>query len=97
MNKNTFAIRPSKDIQTNYTQLSALAQNNPVVITVNGREDTVLLGYKNHLKQQDYINELESKIALYTHLADAMDDVRLGRVCDESVVFEEMVTLLENA
>ena len=30
------SIRPSKDIRTNYAQISALTRENPVAITVNG-------------------------------------------------------------
>ena len=40
---NSISIRPSKDIRNNYAQISALAKNNPVAITVNGKEDSVLL------------------------------------------------------
>ena len=40
---NSISIRPSKDIRTNYAQISALTRDNPVAITVNGKEDTVLL------------------------------------------------------
>ena len=37
------SIRPSKDLRTHYAQISAEAKENPVAITVNGREDTVIL------------------------------------------------------
>ena len=53
------SIRPSKDIRNNYAQISALSKQCPVAITVNGKEDTVLLSHENYLKQQAYINELE--------------------------------------
>lgn len=74
------SIRPSKDIRTNYAQISALTRQNPVAITVNGREDTVLLSHEAFQEQMQYISELEAKLAVYSHLAQAMDDVRLGRV-----------------
>ena len=35
--------RPSKDIRTNYASISALAKENPVAITVNGKENTVYM------------------------------------------------------
>ena len=35
---NSISIRPSKDIRTNYAQISALTRTNPVAITVNGRK-----------------------------------------------------------
>ena len=37
------SIRPSKDLRTNYAQISALSRENPVAITVNGKEDTIVL------------------------------------------------------
>ena len=37
---NHISIRPSKDIRTNYAQISELTRQNPVAITVNGKEDT---------------------------------------------------------
>ena len=37
------SIRPSKDLRTNYAQISALSRENPVAITVNWKEDTVVL------------------------------------------------------
>ena len=39
------SIRPSKDIRTNYAEISALAKQNPVAITVNGKEDTVVFSH----------------------------------------------------
>ncbi len=34
------------------------------------------------MEQQRYISELEAKLAVYSHLAQAADDVKLGRVQD---------------
>ena len=55
----SISIRPSKDIRTNYAQISALTRQNPVAITVNGKEDTVLLSHEDFQDQLHYINELE--------------------------------------
>ena len=35
---HAISIRPSKDIRTNYAQISALTRENPVAITVNGKD-----------------------------------------------------------
>ena len=75
-----FSIRPSKDLRTHYAQISAEAKQNPVAITVNGREDTVILEHSQFMEQQQYIEDLENRLAVYTHLAQAADDVKLGRV-----------------
>lgn len=93
---NSISIRPSKDIRTNYAQISALTRINPVAITVNGKEDTVLLSHEDYVNQQKYISELEAKLAVYAHLAQAMDDVKLGRVEDADEAFDDIIAELEN-
>lgn len=89
------SIRPSKDIRTNYAQISALTRENPVAITVNGKEDTVLLSHEDFQEQQMYISELEAKLAVYTHLAQAIDDVKLGRVQDADAAYDDILGELE--
>ena len=90
------SIRPSKDIRTNYAQISALTRENPVAITVNGKEDTVLLSHEDFQDQLHYINELEAKLAVYAHLAQAMDDIKLGRVESADSVFADILGDLES-
>ena len=92
---NTISIRPSKDIRNNYAQISALTRKSPVAITVNGKEDTVLLSHEDYRDRQKYISELEAKVALYAHLAQAMDDIKLGRVQDFDAVFDEILSDLD--
>ena len=88
-------IRPSKDIRTNYAQISALTRQNPVAITVNGKEDTVLLSHEEYQEQLLRISELEAKLSMYAHLAQAMDDIPLGRVQSADAVFDELLGELE--
>ena len=71
------SIRPSKDLRTHYAQISTEAKENPVAITVNGREDTVILEHNQYMEQQRLIEEMQSQLAVYAHLAQAADDVRL--------------------
>ena len=92
----SISIRPSKDIRTNYAQISALTRQNPVAITVNGKEDTVLLGHEDFQNQIHYISELEAKLDVYSHLALAMDDIKLGRVQSADDVFADILGELEN-
>lgn len=92
----SISIRPSKDIRTNYAQISALAKQNPVAITVNGKEDTVLLSHEDFQSQIHYISELEAKLAVYSHLAQAADDIKLGRVQPADAVFADILGELEN-
>lgn len=89
------SIRPSKDIRTNYAQISALTRQNPVAITVNGKEDTILLSHEDYQEQLHYINELEARLAVYSHLAQAMDDIKLGRVHSADCAFDDILGELE--
>ena len=90
------SIRPSKDIRTNYAKISALAKKNPVAITVNGKEDSVLINHEDYMQQQQYVSELEAKLAVYSHLAQAMDDIKLGRVQNADDTFDDILGELEN-
>lgn len=89
------SIRPSKDLRTNYAQISKLSRSNPVAITVNGKEDTVVLSHDAFLEQQNYISELEARIAVYSRLSQAMDDVQLGRTQDADSVFDDLLKDLD--
>ena len=89
------SIRPSKDLRTNYAQISALSRENPVAITVNGKEDTVVLCHDDFVEQQNYIMELEAKLAVYAHLAQAADDLKLGRVQNMDEAFDDILSELD--
>ena len=93
---NSISIRPSKDIRTNYAQISVLTRNNPVAITVNGKEDTVLLSHEDYQQQLNYISELEARLALYNHLAQSMDDIELGKVQEADYTFDDIIGELNN-
>ena len=84
-------IRPSKDIRTNYAQIAAIAHQHPVAITVNGREDTVLMSHNDFLEQQRQIAEMQERLQLYAHLAQAQDDIKLGRVQPMSSAVEDIL------
>lgn len=92
---NSISIRPSKDLRTNYAQISALTRQNPVAITVNGKEDTVILSHNDYIEQQNYISDLEAKIAMYNHLAQAQDDIKLGRVQNLGDAFNDILEELD--
>lgn len=89
------SIRPSKDLRNNYAQISQLSRSNPVAITVNGKEDTVVLSHDAFVEQQNYISELEARIAMYSRLSQAMDDIKLGRTQDADSVFDDILNELD--
>ena len=84
------SIRPSKDIRTNYAQISELTRKNPVAITVNGKEDTVLISHEEYIEQKNYISDLEAKLAVYAHLAQSADDIKLGRTQTSTDAFNDI-------
>jgi prevent-host-death family protein len=73
------SIRPSRDIRTNYAEISELCKQHPVAITVNGREDTVVMSHKQYMEQQNRIEELEARIRFYAELAKSEEDKQEGR------------------
>lgn len=93
--QRSISIRPSKDLRSNYSQISTLTRSNPVAITVNGKEDTVVLSHEDFVDQQQYIDELEARIAVYAHLAQAMDDVKLGRTQAIDAAFDDILGELD--
>ena len=90
------SIRPSRDLRTHYAQISAEAKEHPVAITVNGKEDTVLISHEEYMDQQQHISELEAKLKLYAHLAQSADDVKLGRVQSMNEALDDIIGEIEN-
>ena len=91
----TLSIRPSKELRNNYNQISTMTRNNPVAITVNGKEDTVVLSHADFVDQQQYITELEARLEVYAHLAQAMDDIKLGRTQVLDAAFDDILAELD--
>ena len=88
-------IRPSRELRSNYAQISSLSRQNPVAITGNGKEDTVILSPEAFFEQQEYIAQLESRLSVYSHLAQASDDVKLVRVQDMDDAFDDILSELD--
>ena len=73
---SAISIRPSKDLRTNYAQISALSRENPVAITVNGKEDTVVLCHDDFVEQQNYImGRFIPKDAAVSYLTDSLTGI----------------------
>ncbi len=78
-------IRPSADLRNHYSEISRQCRENgeSVIITVNGRGDTVSMSY------EDY-NRMKARLELMETLAEAEDDVRNGRVAPIESTFDEL-------
>jgi prevent-host-death family protein len=79
------SIRPSADLRNHYSEISKRCRENneAVIITVNGRGDTVSLGYEEYKRMQ-------SRIELLEILAEAQDDVNNGRIAPMSDTFDNL-------
>ena len=67
-------IRPSADLRNHYKEISDIckATNQPIYITVNGREDTAIVSV-------DLIDELYQTIKLMQEINQGLADVRDGK------------------
>lgn len=72
-----------------------MAKENPVAITVNGKEDTVVLSHEYFVEQQKYIAEIEAKLTVYSRLAQAADDLKLGRVQPLDSALDDILSELD--
>ena len=82
-------IRPSADLRNHYNEISKQCreQKEAVIITVNGRGDTVSLGYEEYIR-------MKSRIELLEILAEAEEDVRVGRVAPIENTFSNLRAIL---
>jgi prevent-host-death family protein len=83
------AIRPSADLRNHYNEISRQCKESreAVIITVNGRGDTAILGL------QDYY-QMKSELELLRTLAEAEDDVKNGRMSQMQDSFDDLRTSL---
>ena len=79
------SIRPSSDLRNKYPELSSMTRETgePIYITVNGHEDTVLMGHAQYGK-------MKSELELLSTLVEAQDDVNNGRTAAIQETFDEI-------
>ena len=67
-------IRPSADLRNKYKEISELCKSTqePVYITVNGKEDTVIL-------DSSVLDELYQTISLMQKINEGIADINAGR------------------
>ncbi|MBS6453912.1 MAG: type II toxin-antitoxin system Phd/YefM family antitoxin [Butyrivibrio sp.] len=84
------SIRPSADLRNHYAEVSKQCKEDKeaVIITVNGRGDTVALSY------EEYKN-MKARIELLEVLAEAEDDAKNGRVAPISEIFDDLRKMLQ--
>ena len=84
------SIRPSADLRNHYNDISKRCKENKeaVIITVNGRGDTVSLSY------EEYKN-MKARIELLEILSEAEEDVKNGRVAPITETFDDLRKMLQ--
>lgn len=83
-------IRPSADLRNHYNEISKQCreENEVVIITVNGRGDTVSLSYEEYKR-------MKARLELLEMLSEADDDVKNGRVAPISDTFNDLRNILQ--
>ena len=83
-------IRPSSDLRNKYPKISKTLQlkDEVAIITVNGRGDTVSLGYNTY-------NMLKSKIELLSSLVEGQNDIIQGRTTTLDETFSSIDKMLD--
>ena len=84
------SIRPSSDLRNHYNDVSKQCRENneAVIITVNGRGDTVSLGYEEYKR-------MKARIELLEILAESEEDVRFDRVSPIEDTFDNLRNILK--
>ena len=54
-----------------------------------------MLSHEDFVNQQQYITELEARLEVYAHLAQAMDDIKLGRTQVLDAAFDDILAELD--
>ncbi|MBR3635748.1 MAG: type II toxin-antitoxin system Phd/YefM family antitoxin [Lachnospiraceae bacterium] len=83
-------IRPSADLRNHYNEISKQCRdsNTAVIITVNGKGDTVSLSYEEYKR-------MKSRLELLEILSEAEEDVRCDRVAPIENTFDDIRAILK--
>ncbi len=83
-------IRPSADLRNHYNEISRQCReaNTAVIITVNGRGDTVSLSYEEY-------GRMKGRLELLETLVEADEDVRNRKVAPIKDTFDDLRALLK--
>lgn len=84
------SIRPSADLRNHYNEISRQCREGKeaVIVTVNGRGDTVSLSYEEYRR-------MKARIELLELLSEADDDVKHGRTAPVEDTFQDLRDMLK--
>ncbi len=83
-------VRSSIELQDHYSDISKLCHESmkPVIITVNGQEDTAVMSFHAY-------RQMEAELDLLRTLAEAEEDMQAGRVAPVSECFANIRASLQ--
>ena len=83
------SIRPSADLRNHYSEISRQCRENKeaVILTVNGRGDTVSIAYEEYKR-------MRARIELLEILAESDEDVKFGRIAPVQETFDDLRKML---
>ena len=83
------SIRPSADLRNHDNEISKQCREGKeaVIITVNGRGDTVSLAYEEYKR-------MKARIELLEILAESDEDVKYGRTAPIKDIFDDLRKML---
>ncbi len=83
-------IRPSADLRNHYSDISRQCreEKEAVIITVNGRGDTVSISYEEYKR-------MKARLELLEILAEAEEDVQSNRVAPIENTFRDLRAILQ--
>lgn len=86
------AIRPSADLRNHYNEISKQCReyHEAVIITANGRRDTVSLAYEAY-------QQMKAQIELLEMLAEAEDDLKNGNIAPACETFDDLKNILRDS
>ena len=77
-------VRPSRDLRNNYAEVSNLVkEHNQVIITNNGRGDSVLIGIDDYAQYEEYLHRRYVEEELAKSKAQADDSTITWKSHDE--------------
>ena len=85
-------IRPSADLRNHYNEISKQCRENKeaVIITVNGRGDTVSISYEEYKR-------MKTRLELLEVLAEAEEDIKYERTAPIKDTFDDLRKILKGS
>ncbi len=82
-------IRPSSDLRNKYNEIASILRSSDeaCIMTVNGRGDTVCMGYETY-------NKLKAQIELLEAIDLSEEDEKSGRILDIQDTFDSIERIL---